>query len=309
MLVSDMQDILYEICWISRMRYAGISYELCCYFVWAMLVSYLNYAGISYEICWYLVWDMLVSHTSCAGISYELCWYLIWAMLVSHMRYAVYLVRDMLVSRLSSSPVWASQRTASPSEWTVQSPVQSFSGTHFHSPPPTPDPGSNIRGAVKLKMVTWLLLDFLSLLMSKVSQEFIWIYLHTRPMLKHQCLNSTKTRAPQGAIQKDVRQWWGRGGVGIVGMADGGHHWLLWVWWVVVTIVHWCWSTWFGGWWSLWYIGAGQYGMVDGGHYGMVAGCPASASGVIVILAQANTNLTVGKNCSQMCTSLIHYIN
>ena len=35
--------------------------------------------------------------------------------------------------------------------------------------------------------------------------------------------------------------------------------------------------------------------MVDGGHYGMVGGCPASASGVIVILAQANTNLTVGK--------------
>ena len=221
-----------KICWMSHLSYPGIryagylvwdmldiSYEIRWYLVWAMLLFHMSYAGILFELCWYLVWDMLVSHTSCAGISYELCWYLIWAMLVSHMRYAVYLVRDMLVSRLSSSPVWASQRTASPSEWTVQSPVQSFSGTHFHSPPPTPDPGSNIRGAVKLKMVGWLLLDFLSLLMSKVSQEFIWIYLHTRPMLKHQCLNSTKTRAPQGAIQKDVRQWWRRGG-----------GWLLWVW-------------------------------------------------------------------------------
>ena len=219
-------------------------------------------------------------------ISFELCWYLVW---------------EMLVSCMSSSPVWASQRTASPSEWTVQSPVQSFSGTHFHSPPPTPDPGSNIRGNWK-----WLV-------------GFCWIFLVSwcpkfpRKIFSFtsifKCLNSTKTRTPSRAIQKDVRQWWRRGGVGIVGMADGGHQWLLWVWWVVVTVVHWCWSTWYGGWWSLWYIGAGQYGMVDGGHYGMVAGCPASASGVIVILAQANTNLTVGKNCSQMRTSLIHTIN
>ena len=103
---------------------------------------------------------------------------------------------------MSSSPVWASRRTGSASEWTLESPVQSFQQhifIHLHTRPRIKQKASEISSTISIILLAYILsqLNFGCLWRQKAWIVVAWI------------------ASLVGDIQKDVSQWWWR--VGIVG--------------------------------------------------------------------------------------------